>query len=207
MGKAALIHPSFYEAMKILPDCDRLQLYDAICEYSLNGNEPLALPPTANSLFVLMKPNIDASNKRYSASAKNGKNGGAPPGNQNARKQPKNNLTKQPKNKQDLELDLDYELDYEKECIVKADKPPARHAFYPPSIEEVERYCKENRISIDVARFCDHYESNGWMVGKNKMKSWQAAIRNWNRKDLSNEQTRKNGESESKPVLSIGTEV
>lgn len=207
MGKAVLIQPSFYESMKVLPDNERLRLYDAICEYSLNGIVPEDLPPIANSFFLLMKPNIDASNKRYRASSSNGKTGGAPPGNQNARKQPKNNQTKQPKNKQDLDYELEYDLDYEKECEVKAGKPPTRHAFFPPSIAEVEQYCKENSLSIDAARFCDHYESNGWMVGKNKMKSWQAAIRNWNRKDLSNEQGRKNEESESKPVWTIGTEV
>ena len=100
MGKAVLIQPSFYESMKVLPDNERLRLYDAICEYSLNGIEPENLPPIVNSFFLLMKPNIDASNKRYRASSSNGKTGGAPPGNQNARKQPKNNQTKQPKNNQ-----------------------------------------------------------------------------------------------------------
>ena len=30
-------------------------------------------------------------------------------------------------------------------------------------------------------QFMDHYESNGWMVGKNKMKDWQAAVRTWER--------------------------
>ena len=105
MGKAVLIQPSFYESMKVLPDNERLRLYDAICEYSLNGIEPENLPPIVNSFFLLMKPNIDASNKRYRASSSNGKTGGAPPGNQNARKQPKNNQTKLPKNKQDLELE------------------------------------------------------------------------------------------------------
>lgn len=106
MGKAALIQPSFYEAMKALPDNERLQLYDAICEYSLNGVAPQTLPVVANSLFIVMKPNIDSSNRRYNASALNGKKGGAPRGNQNAKKQPKNNQTKQPKNKQELELEL-----------------------------------------------------------------------------------------------------
>jgi hypothetical protein len=28
-------------------------------------------------------------------------------------------------------------------------------------------------------RFFNYYESKDWMVGKNKMKKWQAAVNNW----------------------------
>lgn len=31
----------------------------------------------------------------------------------------------------------------------------------------------------DATEFWDHYESNGWMVGNNKMQSWQASVRKW----------------------------
>ena len=182
MGKAVLIQPSFYESMKVLPDNERLRLYDAICEYSLNGIVPDDLPPITNSFFLLMKPNIDASNKRYRASSSNGKTGGAPLGNQNAKKQPKNNQTKQPKNKQDLDYELEYDLDSEKECEAKADKPPTRHSFFPPSVEDVKEYCNSSGYTVDPERFVDYYTANGWMIGKNKMKDWKAAVRSWNGK-------------------------
>lgn len=130
MGKGVLIQPSFYEAMKVLPDLERLALYDCICEYSLNGTEPGSLSPFANSLFALMKPNIDSANRRYAASVANGTKGGAPKGNQNARKQPKNNqktTQKQPKNKQDYDLDSDYDSDLDndldKECELDTPAP------------------------------------------------------------------------------------
>lgn len=55
--------------------------------------------------------------------------------------------------------------------------------FAPPTHDEVKAYCDERKNSIDPNRFIDFYESKGWMVGKNKMKSWQAAIRNWESKD------------------------
>ena len=203
MGKAVLIQPSFYEAMKILPDNERLLLYDGICEYSLNGTLPVELPPTANSLFILMKPNIDSSSKKYNASVANGKKDGAPPGNQNARKQPKNNQTKQPTNKQDLDLeyDLDLDSDLEKETVCKADKPPTRHRFTPPSVDEVRSYCTEKGFTVDPQRFVDYYTSNGWKVGKNPMKDWKAALRNWNGKE------QPNGKTESKPAWTVGTVV
>ena len=55
--------------------------------------------------------------------------------------------------------------------------------FTPPSPQEVAAYCSENGIRIDENNFCDFYESKGWMVGKNKMKSWKAAVRTWARRD------------------------
>ena len=51
----------------------------------------------------------------------------------------------------------------------------------PPDVEWVEEYCRERNNGIDAQQFMDHYESNGWMVGKNKMKDWQAAVRTWER--------------------------
>lgn len=56
--------------------------------------------------------------------------------------------------------------------------------FTPPTKDEIEIFCLENGLSIDVNRFINHYESNGWMVGKNKMKNWQATVRNWAARDI-----------------------
>ena len=54
-------------------------------------------------------------------------------------------------------------------------------AFAPPTQPEVHEYMKERGLSeiAESHSFVDFYESKGWMVGKNKMKSWQAAVRNW----------------------------
>ncbi len=53
--------------------------------------------------------------------------------------------------------------------------------FTPPTYEQVSSYCKERNNSVDANVFIDFYESKGWMVGKNKMKDWKAAVRNWER--------------------------
>lgn len=62
----------------------------------------------------------------------------------------------------------------------KADKPP-RTRFIPPTLEEVQEYCIERNNNVDAQRFIDYYTSNGWKVGKNPMKDWKAAVRNWER--------------------------
>ena len=54
--------------------------------------------------------------------------------------------------------------------------------FYPPTLDEVKQYCEERKNNIDPMAFIDFYSSKGWMIGKNRMKDWKAAIRTWERK-------------------------
>lgn len=56
-------------------------------------------------------------------------------------------------------------------------------AFAPPSVSEVDDYCAERKNNISAQVFVDFYESKGWMIGRNKMKSWKAAVRTWEQKD------------------------
>lgn len=51
--------------------------------------------------------------------------------------------------------------------------------FTPPEIELVREYCLERKNSVDAQAFIDFYSSKGWMIGKNKMKDWKAAVRTW----------------------------
>ena len=51
--------------------------------------------------------------------------------------------------------------------------------FNAPSLEEVAAYCAERQNGIDPQAFIDHYASNGWMVGRSKMKDWRACVRTW----------------------------
>lgn len=54
--------------------------------------------------------------------------------------------------------------------------------FAPPSVEDVAAYCLERHNGIDPQAFVDHYEANGWMRGKTKLKNWKAAVRTWEQK-------------------------
>lgn len=82
-----------------------------------------------------------------------------------------------------------------------ADKPPTRHRFIPPTVDEVMEYCTEKGYHVDPDRFVNFYTSNGWRVGKNPMKDWKAAVRTWSGKE------KPNGQTESKPLWTVGTVV
>lgn len=57
--------------------------------------------------------------------------------------------------------------------------PPKK--FTPPTYEEVAAYAEEIGSTVNIDDFIDYYDSNGWMVGKTKMKDWKATLRRWNR--------------------------
>lgn len=62
--------------------------------------------------------------------------------------------------------------------------------FVPPTVEEVSAYCQQRNNGIDPQQFVDFYESKGWMVGKNKMKSWEACVRTWEKRRKDDMKTR-----------------
>ena len=53
--------------------------------------------------------------------------------------------------------------------------------FIPPTVDMVSEYCFERKNSVDPEEFVDFYTSKGWLIGKNKMKDWKAAVRTWER--------------------------
>ena len=59
--------------------------------------------------------------------------------------------------------------------------------FTKPTIEEIKQYCDERNNGIEAEAFFDFYESKGWKVGRNSMKNWKAAIRNWERQNKEKE--------------------
>lgn len=73
------------------------------------------------------------------------------------------------------------------------DRDKATSRFIPPTAREVHDYCQEKGYHIDIEHFISYYQSNGWKVGKNKMKDWKAAVVTWVRND------KKYGNIESKP--------
>ncbi len=84
---------------------------------------------------------------------------------------------------QDTDIEEDKEKDKENNSVPQARTRTTR--FTPPTLEEVKAYCAERKNSVDAQRFVDYYTSNGWLVGKNKMKDWRAAVRTWERNNTS----------------------
>ena len=61
--------------------------------------------------------------------------------------------------------------------------------FKKPSLDEVKNYCILRKNNIDAQAFIDFYESKGWQIGKEKMKSWKACVRTWESREKKNPKT------------------
>lgn len=61
----------------------------------------------------------------------------------------------------------------------------------PPKIEWVVEYCNERKNNVIPQKWYDFYQSKNWMIGKNKMKDWQAAVRTWEQNEQSQQPVKK----------------
>lgn len=180
--EAFTFYRSFRDAVDMTNKEEQLVLYKAIADYALDGIEPdvSTLGVLGQLCWTAISPNIKSGRRNYI----NGCNGGAPEGNCNAKKQPKNNpnsTEKQPgqtstknKNRNKTKNKND------EESIEKV--ATTRTAFVAPSLQEVGDYILEKGYAVDARQFVDFYASKGWMVGSSKMKDWRAAVRTWTRR-------------------------
>ena len=106
MRESFVFYRSFYESIRLLPKKYRLQCFDALCNYALNGEPFEGVPGTVEAILKSFKPQVDANNRRY----ENGCKGGRPKGTQNETKpKPKHNQdeTKPKRNDNDNDNDND----------------------------------------------------------------------------------------------------
>jgi hypothetical protein len=72
----------------------------------------------------------------------------------------------------------DSKLSSKQNKLIKQEESKLR--FTPPSLKEVLDFFKEQEFVMQEAEpFFLYYQANGWMVGRAKMKNWQAAAKNW----------------------------
>lgn len=94
----------------------------------------------------------------------------------------------------EIEIELEKDIKIEKEIHSSAKSTTTkRKRFEKPTLSEIKAYCIERNNNVDAQHFFDYYESNGWKVGKNSMKNWQAAVRTWEKNSYTNitKQTKK----------------
>ena len=184
-----VFYRSFYEAIKCLTPAEQLNCFNAIAQYALDGEEP-EVEGAAKGIFLSVKPQIDANNRRYV----NGCKGGKPKANQKLTKsKPKANQTvtkPEPNENENENVNVNDNENVNVNEKKSGDKP---HRFTPPTLDEVKNYCWERNNGIDAQAFIDFYTSKGWMVGKNKMKDWKACVRTWEQRSF---KTRRNDEQQ-----------
>ena len=202
-------HRSFWDAIEQLPVKDQLPILKAIIILGLFGEEPVKMSPTQNAFYLLGRPVIlkgrnKAANGRKGGSKKEANRKQNESKNESASDLPLSDNNSDSESVTDSVTDKGVILtDYDKGQgtkgqgsvpsehdkgygEAKADKPPARNRFVPPSADEVREYCREQGYThVDPDYFVNYYTSKGWLVGKTKMKDWKAAVRGWESRDKS----------------------
>jgi len=173
-----IFYRSFFSATKCLNQVEKAQLFDAICSYALD-NEIGELNGTAQGMFELIKPQLDANRKRFE--------NGCVKKQKISKTEAKN---KQKISKTEANVNVNVNENVNEELIndnlnnnISTEK---NKKFTKPTIDELIDYCNQNVFNVDPNQFIDHYESVGWKVGKNPMKDWQATARNWHRNSKNN---------------------
>lgn len=179
MRGSMVFYQSFAKAIKLMPKDKQLDALWAIIDYGLDGEEPD--PETdvyTMMVFEMAKPQIDSNVKRKV----NGSSGGRPKTYGYEDEKPvviesENYRLSDEKPNVNVNENVNVkENDKKKDTNVSKEK-----RFAPPTPEDVREYCREKGLNVDADRFVDFYESKNWYVGKNKMKDWKAAVRNWAR--------------------------
>jgi hypothetical protein len=199
---------SFRESLRELPPDLYKVVSETIFDYAFEGIAPGAdSNAVAKALFIAIKPVIDNAHNRYDACVENGRKGGAPKGSRNNPSgkagEPNQRPNQRPNQEPNLYKDKDKDVDKDKDIDSKgeptnaegndtsvttsADKPrrgtTKRTAFVVPSLEIVKDYFSTIKGGdTDAECFYDYFTANGWRTGKNPIKDWKAAARNWMRR-------------------------
>lgn len=101
----------------------------------------------------------------------------------------------------EIEIELERDIKIEKEIDSSASTTTKRKRFEKPTLSEIKEYCIERNNNVDAQHFYDYYESNGWKVGKNSMKNWQATVRTWERSEYRKPNSKKNSKEDAINVV------
>lgn len=194
-----VIYTDCLEQLEVIPDAERGVLFLEVLKYARTGVVPTIENPFLKALFLGFKNQIDRDTAKYDEVCKKRAEAGRNGGNQrvaNLKIQATQSNCKQ--NQANASNCLKVEANASNTQANQADsvngsvnvydidinKSKGKTSrFTPPTLQEVENYIKEKGYSVDAEAFIAFYDSNGWLVGKNKMKSWKSAVTTWAKRE------------------------
>lgn len=200
MKNSFVMYTDYMEQVSMLSREQRGDLFTAIMAYASNTELP-NMDGVTMMAFCFIRSQMDRDRSKYQETIEKrreaGKQGGRPKanGSDEKAKKAKGFSEKQTEAKKadnvnendnvDVNVNVNENVDEdEKEKKKGTNVPKEKSRFVPPSVENVTEYCRENDYRyVDANHFVDFYISKNWYVGKNKMKDWKAAVRNWQRQE------------------------
>lgn len=176
MAKDSFVfYRSFYEALQNVPKKHRTEVYEAVFEYAFESREP-SLGGVPRALWELIRPQLDASQKRYENAKKGaeygkkgaeyGKLGGRP----KKEKPPLRGKTENP-------LNVNVNENVNDNVNVNVNAPAGGSDTHIPTFEEIALFCNQHNIKTDIKKFMQYNEGKGWSM------EWTSALALWVQKD------------------------
>lgn len=161
-----------------LPEAERNKLIGAFLDYAIFHKEPKNLTKTSKILFQFLKPVADDLNKDK---------GGAPEGNQNAKKkQPVETTSEQPV---DLKTEQQVETTENNLLLLKArnqklnKERESQRESAAPTLDECRKFAEERSLDVNPDRFFKYYKARGWKIKGDLITDWQALMESWTTPD------------------------
>ena len=187
-NKSFILYQEYQKNISILTQNQKGDLLDAI--FSYNQGIEIELDPIVKMAFSFIKSDLDRNKAKYQNIIERNKINGASGGRPKNPEKPKepNGLFGNPEkpretlngndnvNKDDNKNEHDNLNNNSKGVEIDTVKTKR---FIKPNIQEIKDYCLERKNNVDVNKFFNYYEANGWKVGKNAMKDWKACVRTW----------------------------
>lgn len=168
MRNSMIVYRSFFDAIKELPIEQQSVVWTAILEYGLDQTEP-KLSGIANTIFNLIRPQLDANLRRY-------ENGSKP----KLKSRTERTVSKAKQRVNETEAnDNDNVNDNGNELHNPKAKNKVSAPFVAPSIAEMKSFFVVNGYTTEAAERCWHYYSEGdWKDSSGKsIISWKQKVR------------------------------
>lgn len=181
-----IFYRSFFDAIIELPDDVQLELFQSITNYALNQVKPnlTGMSKMSKSIFILIEPQIKANYIRFQNGCKGGKHG-----HKGGRPETPRKPLENPKETPNVNVNVN--VNDKKKVNQK------KRNFKKPTLEQVKTYCSKRQNEINAEKFMNYYQANGWKVGNNPMKNWEAAVRKWEQNDYYNNKNEGNKNEKS----------
>ena len=172
MRKSIIIYQAWATIINSLSDAKAGKLIKMVLTYGIKGQVTTSEDETINAIFEMIKDKLDEDAGKYDAKvervAKAREN----------RKHNENSMKSECNHNKNIS---DTVTDTVTDTVLPKGNNNSIGRFTPPPLADVQSYFKEKGINDpkEPEKFIDFYTSKGWMVGKNKMKDWKAAVRNW----------------------------
>lgn len=199
-----VFYRSFYEAIKDVPKKYRSVIYEAVFEYVFDSQEP-SLSGVPSALWKLIRPQIDASQKRYENSKKGaeyGKMGGRPKKTKESEKPLKGYEEKPLKGKkvETLNVNVNSNSNVNENVNVNSSGPDGEQTTHTYSTSETEPTGRPSNLDVlgemvskgyqltpaSITAFMEYNDERGWKM------DWRLALKRWADKEKPPDQPKKN---------------